>query len=91
MNSCSVDDMFESRLLMDHYTKPSSPTTSRKSNKRKIIRFNPPFSKSVITNIGKKLLALVKKHFVPGSALYSVCNISTIKFSYSCTKNTRTI
>ena len=32
------------------YTKPNSTNTSRKTNKRKIIWFNPPFSKSVVTN-----------------------------------------
>ena len=73
------------------YIKPSSSTTSRKKNKRKIIWFNPPFSKSVVTNIGWKFLALVMKHFTPRSALYSMCNKNTIKLSYSCTKNMRTI
>ena len=73
------------------YIKPNSPTTNRKKNKRKIIWFNPPFSKSVTTNIGQKFLTLVKKHFAPGSPLYSVCNKNTIKLSYSCTKNMRAI
>ena len=45
----------------------------------------------MVTNIGRKFLELVKKHFTPGSALYSVCNKNTIKLSYSCTKNMRTI
>ena len=73
------------------YTNPNSTNTSRKTNKRKIIWFNPPFSKSVVTNIGRKFLVLVRKHFKPGSTLYSVCNKNTIKLSYSCTKNMRTI
>ena len=73
------------------YHEPSNPTTNRRRNKRKIIWFNPPYSKSVTTNIGAKFLALVKKHFPPGSVLYGACNRNTIKLSYSCTKNVRSI
>ena len=73
------------------YQKPSSPPTNRRRCKRQIIWFNPPFSKSVKTNIGQKFLALVKKHFQPGSVLYGACNKNTIKLAYSCTKNMRTI
>ena len=51
----------------------------------------PPFSKGIKTNIGIAFLALVKKHFPPGSPLYPVCNRNTIKLSYSCTRNMKAI
>ena len=76
-----------------HLTYQETPPTAktRKKNKRQIIWFNPPYSKSVKTNLGQKFLALVKKHFPPGSTLYPILNKNTIKLSYSCTKNMRSI
>ena len=62
-----------------------------KTNKRRVIWFNPPYSKGVKTNLGKLFLTLVRKHFPPGSPLYAVCNKNTIKLSYSCTKNMKAI
>ena len=73
------------------YEKPKNHPTNRRRGKRNIIWFNPPFSRSVRTNLGQKFLALVRKHFQPGSALYGACNKNTIKLAYSCTKNMRTI
>ena len=72
------------------YTKPGSQTTKRKC-KRKIIWFNPPYSRGVKTNLGQKFLALVKKHFAPGTTLYSILNKNTVKLSYSCTRNMQSI
>ena len=60
----------------------------RKRNRnRKIIWFNPPFSKNVSTNIGKKFLNLIDKHFPKTNKLHKIFNRNTIKLSYSCTKN----
>ena len=59
----------------------------KKNNKgRKIYWYNPPFNASVSTNIGKKFLALVDKHFKK-SPLHKIFNRNTIKLSYSCTSN----
>ena len=60
-------------------------------DKRRVIWFNPPFSKGVKTNFGKVFLALVKKYFLPGSPLYPVCNKNIIKLSYGCTRNTKSV
>ena len=46
---------------------PPAKAANRNSRKRKVIWFNSPDSKSVETNIGKKFLALVSKHFPWGS------------------------
>ena len=53
--------------------------------------YNPPYSKSVKTNLGQKFIGLVKKHFTLGSALYSVLNKNTLKLSYICMKNMKSI
>lgn len=74
----------------DHSTPASRNTTTppkRKNRQRKVIWFNPPFSKNVKTNIGKSFLGLIEKHF-PQSHRYSkIFNKNTVKVSYSCTDN----
>ena len=61
--------------------------TPKQNRKRKIIWSNPPFSKNVSTNIGKKFLNLINKHFPPQNKLHKIFNRNTLKLSYSCTKN----
>ena len=66
------------------------PTETRPRNrnrKRKIIWFNPPYNMNVSTNIGKKFLQLIRKHFPKGHQLNKIFNVNTIKLSYSCTPN----
>ena len=41
----------------------SNTQNARKNRNRKIIWFNPPYSKYVKTNIGKLFIKLVRKHF----------------------------
>ena len=62
------------------------PKAKRKRN-RKIIWFNPPYSKNLKTNIGKKFLNLIDKHFPRGSLLYPVINRYKVKLSYRCLPN----
>ena len=72
------------------YSSPSEPNNdnqSKKSRKRKIIWFNPPFSKNVKTNIGKIFFKLLAKHFPPTNNLHKIFNRNTIKISYSCMRN----
>ena len=63
---------------------PEKPTP-KQNRKRKIIWFNPPFSKNVSTNIGcKKFLnGLINKHFPPQNKLHKIFNRNTLKLSYS--------
>ena len=73
------------------YEEPAAPKPKGKGRKRDIIWFNPPFNKAVTTNVGKQFLQLVSKHFPKGSPLGSLLNRNTVKISYSCTKNMKTI
>ena len=59
--------------------------------KRKIVWFNPPFNAEVKTNVGKKFLELIDKHFPPDHKLRRVVNRNCIKLSYSCMKNMKQI
>ena len=53
-----------------HYLPPETPvTTHRKNRKRNILWFNPPFSKNVSTNIGRKFLEILDKCFPPSNPL----------------------
>jgi hypothetical protein len=55
--------------------------------KRKIIWYNPPFSRNVKTNVGKIFFKLVNKHFHKKNPLHKIFNKNTLKLSYSCMRN----
>ena len=59
-------------------------TQQKKPRKRKVTWFNPPFSDNVKTNIGRKFLTLVIKHFPRDHKYHRIFNENTIKLSY-CT------
>ena len=59
----------------------------REQRKRKIIRFNPPYSLSVRTNVGKLFLKLLDCHFPRAHKFYKIFNCNSVKISYCCTKN----
>ena len=84
----------DSKLRSDLNYEPPAPennaTTTRKRN-RKIIWFTPPYNASLKTNIGKKFLQLIDKHFPVNHHLHKILNRRTIKLSYSCTANMHTI
>ena len=63
----------------------------KKKRKRKIIWFNPPFSKSVKSNVGKTFLSLIKRHFPKTNKLNKIFNKNTVKISYSCMSNMSSI
>ena len=72
------------------YTQDASQRT-RRNRQRNIIWFNPPFSKSVNTNIGREFLSLIDKHFPPQHKLHKIFNRNTLKISYSCMNNVKSI
>ena len=59
----------------------------RKNRSRKIIWFNPPYSKNVSTNVAGRFLSLVSRHFPKTSKLGKIFNRNTLKVSYSCMPN----
>ena len=56
----------------------------KRSRKRKIIWYNPPFSTNVQTNLTKMFNSLLDKHFKKGTWLYKMFNKNNCKLSY-CT------
>ena len=71
------------------YIPPTNLTQNNeaKRRKRKIIWFNPPYSQSVQTNVARKFLLLIDKHFPKNHKLYKIFNRNTVKVSYSTMQN----
>ena len=67
------------------FKKPAEKQNRTRS--RKLIWFNPPFNKSVTTNVAKRFLNLVDRYFPKTNTLHKIFNRNTVKVSYSCTEN----
>ena len=61
--------------------------TRRRRRKRDICWFNPPFCRSVTTNVGKQFLSILDKCFPPGHPCYKALNRQTVKVSYRTLPN----
>ena len=59
----------------------------RRRRKRDICWFNPPFCRSVITNVGKEFLKLLDKCFPPGHPCHKALNRQKVKVSYRTLPN----
>ena len=68
------------------------PLNQRKRKRRKeVIWFNPPYSRTVETDIGKKFLRLIDRHFPDTHKYHRIFNRKTIKVSYGCMPNISSI
>ena len=95
--SCDKDEFLKSKPLYDNILKksgynegltynPNANEPHKRKRQRKIIWYNPPFSLNLKTNIGRRFLLLLKKHFTHHK--YSnIFNPNSIKLSYSCMPN----
>ena len=63
------------------------PTVPKRTRSRNIVWFNPPYNAAVTTNIGKRFLTLIDRHFPPNSKYSKIFNRNDVKISYSCTRN----
>ena len=59
----------------------------RRPRKKKVTWFNPPWNDEVSTNIAKKFLCMIDRHFPKNTILGKHLNRSTIKVSYSSMPN----
>ena len=50
-----------------------------------------PYNKNVVTKVGHYFLKLLDKHFPRQHKLHKIFNKNTVKVSYSCTKNIKSI
>ena len=56
----------------------------RRNRRKRAIYYNPPFDLQVKTNVAKRFLHLVNKHFPQHNRLNKILNRKTLKVSYSC-------
>ena len=63
----------------------------RNNRNRNIVWFNPPFNKAVETNVAKKFLQLIDKHFPHTNTLHKIFNRNNLKISYGTTENMKQI
>ena len=78
---------FKEKLCYQQKDVNANSNRNKKKRQRKMIWFNPPFSKSVKTNLGKEFLKLLKRHFPKRHKMFKIFNNNTIKLSYSCCRN----
>ena len=99
--SCDADEFNKVKDVYQKALKDSGfeegieykPPTQRRQHTRtrKVIWFNPPYNASVETDIGRKFIGIVKKHFTRTHKYYKIFNKNTLKISYSCTANMKSI
>ena len=83
---------FDGKITYNNQSEQASNVNIEKANqarkrKRAIIWYNPPYSMNVKTNIGKRILKLLQKHFPPTNPMYAIFDKNKIKISCSCFPN----
>ena len=68
-------------------TTPNPGAENRRKRGRKILWFNPPYSRSVETDVGKQFLRLLDVHFPRHDPLHKIFNRNNVKVSYGCMPN----
>ena len=74
-----------------NYKSKENTSKKKRTRRRNVIWFNPPFNKEVSTNLAAKFLLLIEKPFRINSKHYKYFNRNTIKVSYSCLPNMKNI
>ena len=69
------------------YEPVPSVVQPKRKRRRRIIWFNPTYSKSVSTNIGMEFFKLLGLHFPKQHPFHRLFNDNTVKLSYSCMPN----
>jgi hypothetical protein len=84
-------DALRKSKLAELITYKESNKNNGRSRPRNKIWYNPPFCKSVVTNVGRKFLTFINKHFHKHPKLSKIFNRNNIKISYSCMPNLKSI
>ena len=69
----------------------ANETNERRKRRRNVIWFNPPYSKNVTNNVGKYFFNLISKYFPATNKLSKIFNKNTLKISYCCMPNIKSI
>ena len=79
---------FKHKLEYVNNTKQNE--NKKRKRTRNVLFYNPPFCQSVRTNIGKKFLELIDKHF-RSETMKKIFNRNNCKISYCCMDNIKSI
>ena len=71
----------------DKFVYKKQMAIKKKTRKRDVLWYNPPYNKNVVSKIGGGLFYLLKKHFPAEHHLSKIFNKNTVKVSYCCTRN----
>ena len=69
------------------YEPPDDQKPKKRTRKKKVTWFNPPYSVHVKSSVGKEFLSLVDRAFPPSNPLHKLFNRHTLKLSYKCMPN----
>lgn len=69
----------------------NAQNNDKKTRRRHILWYNPPFNKNVATNIGKIFFNIIDTEFPKSHALHKIFNRNSVKISYSCMNNVSSI
>ena len=78
---------FKEKLCYQQKDVNVNSNQNNKKHLRQIIWFNPPFSRSMKTNLGNEFFKMLKCHFPKCHQMSQIFNKNTIKLSYSCCRN----
>ena len=76
---------------LKHEPQNKQGSNSNRKRTRNVTWFNPSYSENVATNIGRKFFHLLDRSFPPGHKLHRLLNRNTVKLSYSCMPNIKSI
>ena len=70
---------------------PENMPKRKRNHQRKIKWYNPPWNANVKTNLGRKFLNIIDRCFPNGHPLHKIFSKHTLKLSYSCMPNMKSI
>ena len=95
-DKCKPD--YENALMRSGFKEPlkfegtcNNERKKKRQRRRKCLFYNPPYCQSVRNNIGTAFLRLVNKHFTKTHPYRQIFNRCTLKISYSCMANIKSI
>ena len=68
-------------------TNPPADNLRNRTRQRNVTWYNPPFCKSLKTNLGKKFFKILDQCFPKESKMSKIFNHNTVKLSFSCMPN----
>ena len=88
-NCIRIISCLPTKLIEETAMRIQTPRRNVEGEEERLFRLmiNPHFSNNVETNVGRKFLSLLDKHFPKSSKYHKLFNRNNIKISYSCVPN----